>query len=49
MSEEFDFEKYWLAKFAKCLDEMTGEEIRKEVMKGSESLSKSSSREEIID
>ncbi len=48
MSVEFDFEKYWLAKFVKCLDDVAEEEIRKEVMKGSERLSKNSNRGEVI-
>lgn len=48
MSVEFDFEKYWLAKFVKCLDDVPEEEIRKEVMKGSERLSKNSNRGEVI-
>lgn len=48
ISEEFDFEKYWLAKFTKCLNEIAGEEIRKEIMRGSEGFSDNSSREEII-
>ena len=48
MSVEFDFEKYWLAKFVKCLDDVAGEEIRKEVIKGSERLSKNPNRGEVI-
>ncbi|MBU7018953.1 MAG: hypothetical protein HXS44_15700 [Theionarchaea archaeon] len=47
MSEE-DFERSWLEKFARYLDEVAGEEIRKEIMKGSEDLSDNSSREQII-
>jgi len=49
MSEEQDFERAWLAKFSGCLDEMVGEETRKEVMAGSEGLSSQSSRQEVID
>ena len=48
MSEECDFERAWLAKFSGCLDEIAGEEIRKEVMKGSEELSSRSSRQDVI-
>lgn len=48
MSEAKDFERAWLAKFSSCLDEIAGEEIRKEVMKGSEDLSSHSSRQEVI-
>ena len=36
MSEEFDFERYWLNKFSKCIDEVTGEELRREIIGGSE-------------
>jgi predicted hydrocarbon binding protein len=48
MSEGQDFERAWLAKLAGCLDEIAGEEIRKEVMTGSEGLSSQSSRQEVI-
>jgi hypothetical protein len=43
-----DFERMWLRKFSCSLEEIAGEEIRKEVMKGSEEISSSSSREEVI-
>lgn len=49
MSETLDFERAWLAKFASCLDEIAGEEIRKEVMRGSGALSSHSGRQEVID
>lgn len=49
MSEERDFERIWLAKFSTCLDEIAGEEIRKEVMKGCSELSSRSSGSEVID
>jgi len=48
MSQQQDFERAWLAKFSNRLDEIVGEEIRKEVMKGSEGLSSQSSRPEVI-
>lgn len=48
MSELQDFERAWLAKLSRCLDEVAGEEIRKEVMSGSEELSSHSSRQEVI-
>ena len=47
MSEK-DFERMWLRKFSRCLDEVAGEEIRKEIMKGSENFSDNSDREEVI-
>ncbi|MBU7010251.1 MAG: hypothetical protein HXS46_06135 [Theionarchaea archaeon] len=43
-----DFERAWLAKFSRCLDEIGGEEIRKEIMEGSEELSMNSSRKDVI-
>ena len=48
MPEKFDFERAWLAKFSVGLDEIAGEEIRREVMQGSEGLSSDSSRGEVI-
>jgi len=48
MQETYDFERTWLAKFAGCLDEVAGEEIRREVMAGSEDLSSQSSRQTVI-
>jgi predicted hydrocarbon binding protein len=49
MSEKQDFERAWLAKFSSCLDKTVGEEIRKQVMKGSEELASHSGPQEIID
>jgi len=46
--EDFDFEKYWLAKFSKCLGKIAGEGIHNEIMKGSEEFSDSSNRKKII-
>jgi hypothetical protein len=48
MPGEHDFERAWLAKFSRCLDEVVGEDIRKEVMRGSEGLSSHSSPREVI-
>ena len=48
MPNESDFERAWLAKLSQCLDELAGEEIRKEVMAGSERLSAHSNREQVI-
>ncbi len=48
MSGEYDFERVWLAKFSRCLEEIAGEQIREEIMAGSEELSSQSSREEVI-
>ncbi len=49
MPETLDFERAWLAKFASCLDEIAGEEIRREVMRGGEAPSSHSGRQEVID
>lgn len=48
MSEQPDFERAWLAKFSRCLDETVGQEIRKEVMAGSEGLSSRSDRQQVV-
>jgi len=48
MSEEQDFERAWLAKFSNCLEETAGEEIRDEVLQGSEGLSSHSDRQDVI-
>jgi hypothetical protein len=49
MPKTLDFERAWLARFSKCLDEVASEEIRQAVMQGSEELSMASSRQEVID
>jgi hypothetical protein len=46
--KEFDFERYWLAKFAGCIDAVAGPEVRRQVMDGSEDLSDASSRRAVI-
>lgn len=48
VTDEFDFDKYWIAKCSKSLDNVTGIKIRKKIMKGSEGLSDKSEREDII-
>jgi predicted hydrocarbon binding protein len=49
MSQEQDFERAWLRKFANCLDRVAGEEARTSVMQGSDELSSRSSRQEVIE
>jgi hypothetical protein len=49
MSSLPDFERDWRARFARRLDEIAGEEIRKRVMPGSEELSDNSDRQQVID
>jgi len=48
MSEQFDFEQYWLKKFSKCIEDVAGQEISKNILKDSESHSDDSNREDII-
>jgi predicted hydrocarbon binding protein len=49
MSEQVDFERAWLRKLSAGLDEVAGQEVRDQVLLGSESLSSESPREEVID
>jgi len=46
---EVDFERSWLSKLSDCLHRITGEEIRKKVLKDSEKLTSGASQKEIID
>jgi hypothetical protein len=48
MPENQDFEHAWLEKFSRCLDEIVGEDIRRQVMQGSGGLSSQSERREVI-
>jgi predicted hydrocarbon binding protein len=48
MSEKQDFERAWLIKFSTSLDEIAGKKVRKEVMRGSETLSSLSDRRQVI-
>ena len=48
MAEGHDFEQAWLGKLARCLEEVAGEDIRRQVMQGSEALSERSERSEVI-
>jgi len=47
--EEPDFERAWLAKLSRGLDQVAGEEARRQVMRGSEGLSSQSDRRVVID
>jgi hypothetical protein len=49
VSETYDFERAWLAKFANGLEQVAGEGIREQVMAGSEGLSADSGRQQVID
>ena len=46
--QQLGFEGDWLAKFSRCLVDIAGEDVRRQVMEGSNTLSSRSSREEII-
>jgi hypothetical protein len=47
-AQEDEFERRWLAKFGRCLDEAVGEDARRRVMEGSEGLSSGSTKREVI-
>ncbi len=49
LSDESDFERAWQAKFSDCLGEIVAEEIRKEIMSGSDALSSDSTSHEVIE
>lgn len=49
MAEGYDFERAWLSKLSNCLDEVAGEQIRRQVMAGSQTLSDASDRQAVID
>ncbi|MGB3713331.1 MAG: DUF6144 family protein [Candidatus Promineifilaceae bacterium] len=48
MNDVQDFERVWLSKFAKCLDQEVGEEVRKYIMDGNDQFSSSTSPEDVI-
>lgn len=49
MAEELDFERTWLAKLSARLDAVVGEQIRKQVLAGSEALTSESPRATVLD
>jgi hypothetical protein len=48
MNDVQDFERAWLSKFANCLDQEVGEEVRKYIMEGNDQFSSSTSPEDVI-
>ena len=48
MPQSYDFERAWLEKLSRCVDQLAGAEIREQVLAGSESLSFQSPRQEVI-
>lgn len=49
MSDDFDFDKYWLRVLSMCLDDIAGEEVKEKILEGSENISSESTREEVLD
>jgi len=49
MPDQTDFERAWLAKLARSLDKVASEQVRREVMEGSDRLSSASDRQEVSD
>ena len=48
MPQPQDFERAWLAKFSRCLEEIAGGAVRDRVMAGSDALTSESNREDVI-
>jgi hypothetical protein len=48
VSDEFDFDKYWLRVFSMCLDDEVGEKIRDEVLLGSENINSTTNRDVVF-
>jgi predicted hydrocarbon binding protein len=46
--DEFDFDRYWLDKFSRCVGVVAGEQVRDAVLAGSEGFTAQSSRDEVI-
>jgi hypothetical protein len=46
---EHDFERAWLAKLSGCLDKAAGEQVRQQVMAGSDGLSDESDTQDVVD
>ena len=49
MPQELDFERAWLGKLSTHLHEIAGEQIRKQVLQGSEALTSESPRATVLD
>ncbi|NPD87415.1 MAG: hypothetical protein HGN29_01745 [Asgard group archaeon] len=48
MSDEFDFDKYWLRVFSMCLDDEVGEKTRDEILLGSDKFSSETDRNAVF-
>ena len=48
MNDIQDFERVWLSRFADCLDQEVGEEVRKYIMEGNDQFSSGTSKEDVI-
>ncbi len=49
MSDDFDFDKYWLRVFSMCLEDIAGNDIKQTILEGSEEISTESTREEVLE
>jgi predicted hydrocarbon binding protein len=46
--DKFDFERYWLDKFSRCLGAVAGEQVRQKVLAGSEGFHAETNRDEVM-
>lgn len=49
MSDDFDFDKYWLRVFSMCIEDYADENIKKQVLEGSENITSETPRQEVFD
>jgi hypothetical protein len=49
MSDDFDFDKYWLRVFSMCVEDYANEEIKNQILLGSEEISSETPRQEVFD
>ena len=49
MSEDFDFDKYWLRVFSMCIDDYVDEQVRDQLLEGSENITSETPRQEVFD
>lgn len=48
MTDQTDFERYWLTKFGDCIEVTGGPVVRQQIMQGSQTLSDDATRQEVI-
>ena len=49
MSEDFDFDKYWLRVFSMCVQDYASKDVKDKVLEGSETISEKTPRQEVFD